>query len=260
MKLAITEQAAEQKPDNDSADVRNALIKRLGVAGVLVALLLGVLALFDRLASPPEEPELPVFTKPVPVGPRKEVSQPVTQLDHLPEPPVAPATEIPPPPVVEAQPPAVAEVLPEATEKSRSAASTATPTRHAKLPAPAPAARSVPEETGTPERVIVAEAPASPPPPAQASVTRQASRPSATVTPSPPRLFSGFLLQAGVFSSAQRAEELHAKLTLSGVPSTLETRVQVGPFRTKQEAEAAQSKLKELGIESVLLPPRGGKP
>ena len=56
MKLAITEQAAEQKPDNDSADVRNALIKRLGVAGVLVALLLGVLALFDRLASPPEEP------------------------------------------------------------------------------------------------------------------------------------------------------------------------------------------------------------
>ena len=91
-------------------------------------------------------------------------------------------------------------------------------------------------------------------------MTRQASRPSATVTPSPPRLFSGFLLQAGVFSSAQRAEELHAKLTLSGVPSTLETRVQVGPFRTKQEAEAAQSKLKELGIESVLLPPRGGKP
>jgi DedD protein len=63
-------------------------------------------------------------------------------------------------------------------------------------------------------------------------------------------------LQAGVFSSAQRAEELHAKLTLSGVPSTLETRVQVGPFRTRQEAEAAQSKLKELGIEAILVPPK----
>jgi DedD protein len=69
-------------------------------------------------------------------------------------------------------------------------------------------------------------------------------------------LLSGFLLQAGVFNSPQRAEELHAKLTLSGVPSTLETRVQVGPFRTRQEAEAAQAKLRELGVETVLVPPR----
>ena len=60
-----------------------------------------------------------------------------------------------------------------------------------------------------------------------------------------------------MFSSVQRAEELHARLTLSGVPSSLETRVQVGPFKTKQEAEAAQSKLKELGVETILVPPRG---
>jgi DedD protein len=74
------------------------------------------------------------------------------------------------------------------------------------------------------------------------------------------RLLSGFVLQAGVFSSQQRAEELHAKLTLSGVPSTLETRVQVGPFKTRQEAEAAQEKLRELGIGSVLVPPnKSGK-
>lgn len=77
--------------------------------------------------------------------------------------------------------------------------------------------------------------------------------------PSIQRLFSGFSLQAGVFSSPQRAEELHARLTLSGVPSTLETRVQVGPFRTRQEAEAAQAKLRELGIGSVLVPPKGSK-
>jgi DedD protein len=74
------------------------------------------------------------------------------------------------------------------------------------------------------------------------------------------RLFSGFVLRAGVFTNAQRAEELHAKLTLSGVPSTVESRVQVGPFRTRQEAEAAQAKLKELGIETILLPPKGARP
>ena len=73
--------------------------------------------------------------------------------------------------------------------------------------------------------------------------------------PAAPRLFSGFLLQAGVFSSVQRAEELHAKLTLSGVQSTLETRVQVGPFRTRKEAEAAQAKLKELGVQTILVSP-----
>jgi DedD protein len=44
---------------------------------------------------------------------------------------------------------------------------------------------------------------------------------------------------------------------LSGVPSTLETRVQVGPFRTRQEAEAAQAKLKQLGVETILVPPKG---
>jgi DedD protein len=79
------------------------------------------------------------------------------------------------------------------------------------------------------------------------------------VPPSVQRLFSGFLLQAGTFTNAQRAEELHAKLTLSGVPSTLETRVQVGPFKTRQEAEAAQEKLRELGIGSVLVAPKGSK-
>jgi DedD protein len=74
--------------------------------------------------------------------------------------------------------------------------------------------------------------------------------------PAVSRLFSGFLLQAGV-ANVQRAEELHARLTLSGVKSTLETRVQVGPFKTRQEAESAQAKLKELGVETILVPPKG---
>jgi len=109
---------------------------------------------------------------------------------------------------------------------------------------------------------VPAESPAPPTsqPAARVVEARPAPAPATVVAPSGvSRLFSGFLLQAGVFTSPQRAEELHAKLTLSGVPSTLETRVQVGPFSTRQEAEAAQAKLKELGVETVLVPPRGGK-
>jgi DedD protein len=76
--------------------------------------------------------------------------------------------------------------------------------------------------------------------------------------PAPPRLFSGYALQAGVFSDPHLAEELHAKLTLNGIPSTLETRVQVGPFNSREEAEAARVKMKELGIDAMMLaPPKG---
>jgi DedD protein len=77
--------------------------------------------------------------------------------------------------------------------------------------------------------------------------------------PPPPRLFYGYALQAGVFSDPRRAEELHAKLTLEGIPSTIEARVEVGPFKTREEAEAARAKMKALGIDAVLLLPKGGK-
>ncbi len=44
-----------------------------------------------------------------------------------------------------------------------------------------------------------------------------------------------------------------------GVPVTIESRVQVGAFKTKAEAEAARSKLTALGVDTVLLPPKGAK-
>ena len=100
---------------------------------------------------------------------------------------------------------------------------------------------------------------AAPVPAKPAARVLEAKPAQALVMPTPQRLFAGFLVQAGVFTSAQRAEELHAKLTLSGIPSSLEARVQVGPFRTRQEAEMAQAKLRELGVESVLLPPKGAR-
>lgn len=273
--------AENQNPpaaETSTGELRGQLVKRLAVAGSLVALLLGVLALFDRLATTSDEPESPVFTQPVPVAPKKEVTQPVTAASNLPEPPVPAAVEAPPPPTVETPATAVepAENT-KATSKSDSrgpARSTATTVkapvvpvnesgpRQSTLPS-SPVTSSVPEATAepiaaSPAASAAASKPAPTPPSARISEVRSGAANSSQAGQAQ-RLFSGFLLQAGVFSSAQRAEELHARLTLSGVSSTLETRVQVGPFRTRQEAEAAQLKLKQLGVESLLVPPKGAK-
>lgn len=261
----MAEKPAVPDIENSPGEMRGKLIKRLAVAGVLVASLLGMLAFFDYLATAPEEPDEPVYTRPVPVAPKKEITQPVTPSTDLPEPPSPaapepePVVEAPSPPAVEAQPPAVVEAPPgprpekrppapstAASGKAPGAAQPSTPT----VVAPP---RATPELTGAP---IVEPTPTTPKPSARILESRPAS---AVLPPSPSRLFAGFLLQAGVFSSAQRAEELHAKLVLSGIPSTLEARVQVGPFRTRQEAEAAQVRLKELGVETVLVPPKGAR-
>jgi DedD protein len=84
-------------------------------------------------------------------------------------------------------------------------------------------------------------------------------QPPPAVRPPPPPA-PVIIVQAGVFTNFQRAEEIHAKLTLHGIPSTLETRIQVGPFKTQAEAEAAYKKMRELGIEGVILPPARPRP
>ena len=94
--------------------------------------------------------------------------------------------------------------------------------------------------------------------------TAVTSRPARVVEVTPPpvrpaRQVEGFLLQAGVFTSAERAEELHAKLTLQGIPSTIEARVHVGPFKDKAEAEAARGKLRAMGIDPVMLSGAAGR-
>lgn len=233
----------------DGEDLRGKLLKRLGVAAVLVSVLLGVLAFFDYLSSSPEVDEVPVHTRPVPVPPKKEVTQPVTPVASVPEPAKAePPTEAAKPPV---EPPTQAEAPPAAPALPARSAPAAPPPAVAHRAAPAAPVR---DESAPAQTAAVKEAPAMPSPVARAA--EPALRPP---PPAPPRLFSGFVLQAGVFSSAQRAEELHAQLTLNGIPSTIEARVQVGPFKTQEEAEAARSKMKALGIDAILVPPKGAR-
>ena len=238
-----TSQNNNREEQADPSEIKRKLAWRMGVAGLLIVGLLGGLALFDRMGTPSEpEASAPQFTEPVPVA-KKVITQPVTpaepaveaakaasQETSVPESTAAPVdksaprAEPPPRPAVAAHP-----ALPRAAQPAGQAASRAAPSQARPAAAPAPASRS--------ESPAVAVQP----------------------PPAPPRLFSGYALQAGVFSDPRRAEELNARLILEGIPSTIEARVQVGPFKSRAEAEEARQKMKAMGIDAVMLLPKGAK-
>ena len=229
---------------DDTAEIKHKLAMRMLFAGVMIVALLGGLALFDYYSAQPE-PEVtppPQFTEPVPVA-KKMVTQPVT-------PPVA-APEV---------------VAPTETKPVEPEATSAPVAKHApRVDAPPPpvvaAQPSVPRKPAAPVHSAspVSTEASAPPTPTPPAPSESAVSPTTPAVPTPPRLFSGYALQAGVFADPRRAEELQARLVEAGIPATIEARVQVGPFKTRAEANAARAKLNALGIESVLLPPKGAK-
>ena len=244
-----TSQINISEDQGELSDIKRKLAWRMGFAGLMIVGLLGGLALFDYLSNQPVDANAnaPQFTEPVPVA-KKAVTQPLTPAEPLPEAkeikeaaipeattaPVdkaAPKLDLPPRPEIAAHP-----VLPRASQPATRVVG--------QVNAPAAAAPSA--------RPVETRAPTAPSAPARQDT--EMAPPAA-----PLRLYSGFALQAGVFADPRRAEELHAKLTLEGIPSTIEARVQVGPFKTREEAEAARAKMKALGIDAVMLPTRGAK-
>lgn len=236
---------------------RRRLTRRLVASGVIIVVLLGALAMFDHMAQ--MEPEEPLPTKAAktepppaqPIGPsvRTDGQYPV---GAPPPPPIqptvapAPAVEPPPKPEVAADPAAsvpatAAPVVPAPPVRP---ASRPMPPRPPAVPATAAApvaVETVPEGTTGGE---IKPAPAS-----------AAAAPTTAARPLIQQLRRGYVLQAGVFTSTERAEEMRARLAVAGVPVTIESRVQVGPFASAQEAAAAREKIKALGIESIVIPP-----
>ena len=239
---------------DDTTEIKHKLAMRMAFAGVMIVALLGGLALFDYYSAQPE-PEVaapPQFTEPVPVA-KKMVTQPVTPPVAAPE-AVAPAESKP--------------VEPEATsapvDKHAPRIDTPPPPVVAAQPS-APRKQSAPDRAASPVSTAVPVAPAqaaeagAPPTPVTPAPSESAASPATPSAPTPPRLFSGYAVQAGVFADPRRAEELQARLAQEGIPATIEARVPVGPFKTRAEADAARARLTALGIESVLLPPKGAK-
>jgi DedD protein len=273
------------------AEQRGKLIRQMIYAACAVGVLLGILVFFNYLSSTPEKPEAPTFTEPVPVPPKTPQIRPVTPAETSVETPpenpdgapnindpLAPEGQqpavlteqpggTPTPPVSETPPvgnvpasaqasvptPAQAQTTP--TTKPPVSPTTANPpARPPTIPA-APPAEDVPELTAPPSVVLPPTTqPATPPLVSPAEPAQPSASPPAVIRPA-----TGFVVQAGVFTNPQHAEDIYAKLVQNGIPATLETRVQVGPFKTQAEAQAVRAKMKALGIEAVVLPPPSGR-
>lgn len=80
--------------------------------------------------------------------------------------------------------------------------------------------------------------------------------PKATTARSTTRMPNNrFHVQAGIFIENNRARALYQRLVSAGIPTVLESRVQVGPFTTRREAEGARQQLKSMGIDSIVVAP-----
>ncbi|MCX7233936.1 MAG: SPOR domain-containing protein, partial [Burkholderiales bacterium] len=71
-----------------------------------------------------------------------------------------------------------------------------------------------------------------------------------------------YFVQVGAFRSADEAEALRARLSLSGVETRVTEReqsgrmvhrVRVGPFERREEAERTKDKLEPTGLETALV-------
>jgi DedD protein len=229
---------AQTTPDDDSLKKR--LIGRIAVAGVVIAGLLGGLAVFDAMNTPPPEKVAALPTKPISEPLQKEPAPGEATKDEPVKTEEKPAEN------------AVAE-KPVAAEPERSASTAAPAFTEPKVAstarAPTKPATAQPAMHKPSEPVVVAR-----PDPGQEIARSQdaaathhapASRPLAQVI----EATRHYLFQLGVFNNTANAEELRAKLTLNGIPAVVETRVQAGPFSTRGEADAARKKLVELEMQ-----------
>lgn len=293
--MASDEGSGRTNERNSVAELKRKLAWRMGFAGLLIVVLLGTLALFENLNAPSESDDSSGSSQTTP-APKREVTQPVKIAaqplevgkdisTEVPEAPKAndtpavresstapvdkssPMLEPPPRPQIAAQPALPradtrTEVRPVAQPEARAAInaqsrSDTKPAAMARAPwppgVPPPPSAPMPATRMTMPVPGVQHSTAMPSAPPKAEDYPEVARPQ----PSPPRLFSGFSVQAGVFNDLRRAEEMQATLSLHGIPATFEVRVKVGPFQTREEADAAREKMKELGIDTVLSLPKG---
>lgn len=229
---------AEKPAHKSSTEARSAhrqIIARGVVATALVVALLAGLLIYDKEERAPEP-------------------APVVHAVSGTAKPVAPASV-----------PASAPAIPEDVKNAIQDSPVDTPPVSVSAPVPAvPVAaapkRSVPEETRDPTVPLESE-PVRNATPSKADhvVVDQALKapvfraPAPEAKPAVTPANANFVVQLGVFNNVANAEELRARLSLAGVPSQLETRVQVGPFKTRVEALQAQEKLRRMGLGAGML-------
>jgi cell division septation protein DedD len=208
--------------DRGNATLKRQLRSRMGIAGLLLVALLAGLLLLDHWGAPDEQTANgALFTEPVPVR-KRPLPPPVKAAE-------SPSEALPLPPLA-----AGPQASGEAIERLLRLATPSTTLEGA-------TAAAATSPAGTTESTAGVEATAGTPVLA-------------------PRVLSGPALQSGFLPDVRRAEELQAKLAQDGIPASIETRLQLGPFKTRAEAEAARRKMQALGIDTLLVMRKGGKP
>lgn len=232
-------------PENE--EVKNKAIMRLAVAGVVTAAALGGLWWLDQSSKESPEKKTPA---PIASGPQTEAPVPE------PEDSAAVSDE-------------VADGVADGTD-TLSPDDMDTPEANADAAVTKPAA--TPEDRPPPPRVTnnLGGMPRSPSPiqpaapqlaPKPTAMPLPQAQPATQPAPMPqPATGNGFVVQLGVFSNAESARELVAKLNKLGIRAHLEARVQIGPYLNRQEAEKAQAEMRKLGYNALVTLPYTAAP
>ncbi len=115
------------------------------------------------------------------------------------------------------------------------------------------------EKDASPERQAKA-APKAPPPPAAEAAPRPGSSPA---TPKP-HSGDSYWLQAGAFSEEKEADNLRAKIALTGLEASVHSvatadkgklyRVRLGPYQSLDDANRIKATLSQNGVSAAIIP------
>jgi len=223
---------SEKKAVVTGVTQRSALLRRAGVAAVLIVGLLAGLAWFERAQTeadvpamaeappPPPLPELPRGAPPMPTAEAVEAMV-AAETGHTPSGDQASAELTAAPVVVEPD---------KRTDE--------TP----------------PALTGSPRLVLGGDSgtsdgqPTPPPAPTAAPMPKEAAPKAAPTKVATPPVKDGYLVQLGVFSAPGNAQALVDKVDALGIPAHIESRVVVGPFKDRAEADAARKQIAQSGL------------
>jgi cell division septation protein DedD len=205
--------------EEDDAQLKRALLKRVGWTLLLIIVLLGGLAWFEAHQSQPSGPRAPKTAPAEDQTARREIVQSIQET----------AAPVEPPPATPAE---KAEAIEPNVDRA--------PPRDETLQeamTPKAAGKAAPREADRREIVPLAQ---------PALVQRETSPPER------PGSGKQLHIQVGVFADHANAEALLNKLREAGIPAHIEAHVLVGPFASRAEARAAQAKLQQLGITTAL--------
>lgn len=232
------------KPDpilqqKEQQQLKKQLLWRLGIAGTLIAVVLGAISWLDREEkNPPPEVQTP------------QIAPTVISVTAIPSPTPAP---IEPTPEAASAPAATEVPTPAPTPTTRPRNQTAPNQTQIEAISNVPKRATESPSVKKPSTTPIASTEPSAEPKFKLNTTELGlSTTPKTQFPKASNTQLGYSVQAGVFLHSNNAEKLLAQIQAAGIPAYLETRVQIGPFKTKAEAEAAVKKLRKLGIEPIV--------